>query len=228
MGLALLLLTVAALATAAQATEPRTYGTGFVVHPDGFLLTSAQIAAGAKSLQVTCPDRPKVAAVVDHLVPRLDTAVIRIPQDNLPYLSLALSISVSEMVLVGDTVGVVVYLNAPGGKPALMPGVATVTALAGPGDAPEYFQLAMPADRRDPGAPVVSSRGDVIGLLTTAAAMRGFVDPATPPSPNVTWMVKAQTVRLLIVNPPPQPTTRSLDEAVARARQSTCLIEFTR
>lgn len=226
--LAVVPLAVGTLIGGSHAAEPRPYGTGFLVRPDGYLLTSAQIATGARSLDVTCPDRPKVAAVVDHLVPRLDTAVLRIPQDNLPYLTLSLSISVSEVILVGDTVSVVVYLNAPGGKPAATPAVATVAALAGPGNTPEYFQLVMPADRRDAGAPVVSQRGDVIGMLTTPSAIRDHVDPATPPAANVTWTVKAQAVRPLFVAPPPQATTRSLEEATARARQATCLIEIRR
>jgi S1-C subfamily serine protease len=216
------------LIAGSHAAEPRAYGTGFLVRPDGWVLASAQLAKGAKSLNVTCPGRPKVAAVIDQLVPRLDTAVLRIPQDNLPYLTLSLSINVNEMILVGDTVAVVVYLNAPGEKPAATPAVATVIALAGPGNAPEYFQLAMPADRRDPGAPVVGLRGDVIGLLTTPAALRDHVDPAAPPAPNVTWAVKAQAVRPLFVAPPPQATTRSLEDATARTRQATCLIEITR
>ena len=226
--LTLALLAVGVLVGGPHAAEPRRYGTGFLVRPDGYLLTSAQIAMGARSLDVTCPDRPKVVAVVDQLVPRLDTAVLRIPQDNLPYLTLSLSISVSEMVLVGDTVSVVVYLEAPGKKPAATPAVATVAALAGPGNTPEYFQLVMPADRRDAGAPVVSQRGDVIGMLTTSAAIRDHVDPGAPPAANVTWSVKAQAVRPLFVAPPPQATTRSLEEATARARKATCLIEIKR
>jgi S1-C subfamily serine protease len=208
----------------ARAAEPRTYGSGFLVRPDGWLLTSAQVAKDARALAVTCPDRPKVNAVVDHVVPRLDVAVLRIAQENLPYLTLSLSISVSEVVLVGDTVATVVYLNAPGAKPAAVPGVATVIGLAGPGNAPEYFQLAMPADRRDPGAPVVASRG----ILTTPAALRDHVDPASPPAPNVTWAVKAQAVRALFVAPPPQPITRALDDAIEHAKKATCLIEIIR
>lgn len=212
----------------ARAAEPRTYGSGFLVRPDGWLLTSAQVAKDARALAVTCPDRPKVNAVVDHVVPRLDIAVLRIAQESLPYLTLSLSISVSEVVLVGDTVATVVYLNAPGAKPAAVPGVATVIGLAGPGNAPEYFQLAMPADRRDPGAPVVASRGEAIGILTTPAALRDHVDPASPPAPNVTWAVKAQAVRALFVAPPPQPITRALDDAIERAKKATCLIEIIR
>jgi S1-C subfamily serine protease len=212
----------------AHAAEPRGYGTGFLIRPDGYLLTSAQVTKNARALAVTCPDRPKVEAAVDHVVPRLDAAILRIPQDNLPYLTLSLSISVSEMVHVGDTVAVVVYLNAPGAKPSALPGVATVTALAGPGNAPEFFQLAMPADRRDAGAPVVAHRGEVIGILTTPAAIRDHVDPATPPAAHVTWSVKAQAVRPLFVAPPPQSVTRSLEEAVERTKKATCLIDVTR
>jgi S1-C subfamily serine protease len=219
---------VAGLVGPVHAAEPRAHGTGFIVRPDGWILTAAQVTAGARSLAVTCPDRPKVAAVVDQIVPRLDLAVLRVPQENLPYLTLTLSVRVSEMVLVGDTVAVVVYLNAPGAKPALLPAVATVIALAGPGDVPEFFQLAMPADRRDPGAPVVAQFGEVIGILTTPAAIRRHVDPATPPAPHVTWTVKAQAARPLFVAPPPQATTRSLDDAIERTRKATCLIEISR
>ena len=218
----------AAVGGGVHAAEPRTYGTGFLIRPDGWLLTSAQVTKDARALAVTCPDRPKVAAMVDHVVPRLDVAVLRIPQESLPYLTLSLSISVDEVVRVGDTVATVVYLNAPGAKPAGVPGVATVIALAGPGNVPEYFQLAMPADRRDPGAPVVASRGEAIGILTTPAAIRDHIDAATPPAPNVTWTVKAQAVRPLFVAPPPQPMTRSLEEAIERTRKATCLIEITR
>lgn len=219
---------VAGLAGPAPAVEPRAHGTGFLVRPDGWIITAAQLAAGARSLAVTCPGRPKAIAVVDQLVPRLDLAVLRIPQESLPYLSLNLSISVSEMVLVGENVAVVVYLNSAGAKLEQVPALATVTGLAGPGGTPEFFQLAMPADRRDPGGPVVTHRGDVVGILTTPEAIRRHVDPATPPSPAVTWSVKAQAARPLFIAPAPLPATRSLDDAIERTRQATCLIEIAR
>jgi len=109
--------------------------------------------AGARALAVTCPGREKTAAVLDHFVKRLDIALLRTDQQGLPYLTFSLSISVAEMVLVGDNVVTVVYLKSADGKIAATPAIATVTALAGPGNSPEFLQLAMPADRRDPGAP---------------------------------------------------------------------------
>jgi S1-C subfamily serine protease len=226
----LLALTVLAggLAGSAHAADPRTFGTGFAVRGDGWILTSAQVVAGARTLAVTCPGREKTTAVLDHYVQRLDIALLRIEQEGLPYLTFSLSISVAEMVLVGDNVATVVYLKSTDGKIAATPAVATVTALVGPGNSPEFLQLAMPADRRDAGAPVVSARGDVVGILTTAAAIKDFVDPAAPPSSSVTWAVKGQVVLRLFVPPLPIDPTRSLEDATERTRRATCLIEITR
>ncbi|HTK93447.1 MAG TPA: serine protease [Verrucomicrobiae bacterium] len=218
----------AGLAGSTHAADPRTFGTGFAVRADGWILTSAQVVAGARSLAVTCPGRPKATATLDHFVRRLDIAILRMEQEGLPYLTFSLSISVSEMVLVGDNVATVVYLKSTDGTIAATPAIATVTALAGPGDSPEFLQLAMPADRRDAGAPVVSARGDVVGILTSAAAIKDFVDPAAPPSSGVTWAVKGQAVLRLFVPPPPIDPTRSLEDATERTRRATCLVEVTR
>ena len=212
----------------AHPAEPRSFGTGFVVRGDGWILTGAQVVAGARSLAVTCPGREKAAAVLDHFVSRLDVALLRIQQENLPYLTFSLSISVSEVVLVGDQVATVVYLKSTDGKIEATPAIATVTALAGPANSPEFFQLAMPADRRDAGAPVVTARGDVVGILTTAAAIKDFVHAASPPSPSVTWAIKGQAVRPIFIPPLPIDATRSLDDATERTRRATCLIEITR
>ena len=225
--LALIILT-AGVAGPAHPADPRAFGSGFVVRADGLILTSAQLVAGARALAVTCPGRPKATAVLDHFVKRLDIALLQIEQEGLPYLPFSLSISVSEMVLVGDNVATVVYLKSADGKIEATPALATVTALTGPGNSPEFLQLAMPADRRDPGAPVVSARGDVVGILTTAAAIKEHVDPSSPPSPNVTWAVKGQVVLRLFVPPLPIDPTRSLEDATERTRRATCLIEVTR
>ena len=219
---------VTGLAATAHPADPRAFGTGFAVRGDGWILTSAQVVAGARSLAVTCPGREKTAAVVDQVVPRLDTAVLRIQQEGLPYLTFSLSVSVSEMLLVGDNVVTVVYLKSTDGKIEATPAVATVTALAGPGNSPEFIQLAMPADRRDAGAPVVTARGDVVGILTSAAAIKDHLDASAPPSQNITYAIKGQAVRPIFIPPPPIDVTRSLEAATERTRRATCLVEVTR
>ena len=220
-----------ALSSSGAGAQTSSIGTGFLVRHDGWILTVAQVVVGARQLAVSCPGRPTVTAVVDQVVPRLDLAMIRVPLDGLPFLSLNLSISVSEAVLVGDTVDTVAFVASDGRKPEALVSEATVLGLAGPGDAFEFFQINVPKERRGAGGPVVSVRGDAIGILTTINVMRDPAPvPATAAAPadGPTWTIKAQVARPLFIAPPPQQAAKSREDAIARARSATCLIEVTR
>ena len=225
-----------ALASSRAGAQSSSIGTGFIVRHDGWILTVAQVVVGARRLAVTCPGRPRVLGSVDQVVPRLDLAVIRVPLDGLRFLSLNLSISVSEVVLVGETVDTVAYVAVDGRKPEPVVGAATVTGLSGPGDALEFFQITMPKEQRGPGGPLISVRGDAIGVLTNLDVMRDPTTlPTTVPTTEVvapadgpTWAIKAQAARPLFITPPPQPLAKSREEAIERARAATCLIEVTR
>ncbi|HET6365744.1 MAG TPA: serine protease [Pseudomonadales bacterium] len=225
--LLLVFLGVAALWSGRAGGQPPSTGTGFLVRHDGWILTVAEVVVGARHLAVTCPGRPTVAGLVDHVVPRLDLAVIRVPLEGVPFLSLNLSITVGEVVRVGATVDTVAFITTDGRKPEAVVGEATVTGLTGPGDAFEFFQVAIPKERRGAGAPLVSVRGDVIGLLTMIDATRVPVIVVAPDD-GPTWAIKAQAARPLFIAPPPQPTAKSREEAIERARGATCLIEVTR
>jgi S1-C subfamily serine protease len=149
-----------------------------------------------------------------------------------PFLSLNLSISVSEVVLVGDTVDTVAYVATDGRKPEAVVGEATVVGLTGPGDAFEFFQIALAKARHGAGGPVVSVRGDAIGVLTTLDVRPNPATGSTPmpvaPADGLTWTIKAQAARPLFIAPPPQPAATSREEAIAHARSATCLIEAAR
>ncbi len=216
-----------ALSSSGAGAQTSSIGTGFLVRHDGWILTVAQVVVGARQLAVSCPGRPTVPAVVDQVVPRLDLAMVRVPLDGVPFLSLNLSISVSEVVLVGDTVDTVAYVATDGRKPEAMVSEATVVGLAGPGDAFEFFQINVPKERRGAGGPVVSVRGDAIGILTTITVMHGAAT-VTAPTDGPTWTIKAQVARPLFIAPPPQQAAKSREDAIARARSATCLIEVTR
>ena len=230
--LLVVLLGGAVLSSGRAGAQSGSIGTGFIVRQDGWILTVADVVVGARRLAVTCPGHPTVAALVDQVVPRLDLAVIRVPLEGLPFLSLNLSISVSEVVLVGETVDTVAFIATDGRKPEAVVGTATVMGLTGPGDAFEFFQITMPKEQRGAGGPVVSVRGDVIGVLTTLDVRRGpATGPATAPgapADGPTWAIKAQAARPLFIAPPPRPAARSREEAIERARGATCLIEVTR
>src|SRR5262249_44395815 len=59
-------------------------GSGFIVSPDGTILTNAHVVAGASEVTVRLTDRREYTAKVIGVDKRSDVAVIRIPAKNLP------------------------------------------------------------------------------------------------------------------------------------------------
>jgi len=65
-------------------TVDRTVGTGFIVDPDGYIVTNDHVVGKAEQLWVTTDDHKVYPAIVVGSDPRADVAVIKIPARNLP------------------------------------------------------------------------------------------------------------------------------------------------
>ncbi|HEX4054050.1 MAG TPA: trypsin-like peptidase domain-containing protein [Tepidisphaeraceae bacterium] len=67
----------------------RTIGTGFVVDPDGFIVTNEHVIEDSQQFWVTTDDHKVYPAIVVGADPRADLAVLKIPASNLPTVAFA-------------------------------------------------------------------------------------------------------------------------------------------
>lgn len=151
-----------------QEYDTRSLGSGFIISPDGYLLTNNHVIRDADEIQVSLTDGREYVAEVVGEDPDSDLALLKIEEKNLPYLKFGSSadLKVGEWVLaIGSpygfkqsvTAGIVSAKERPLGTEKYVPFIQTDVAI-NPGNS---------------GGPLFNLKGEVVGINSQIISTSG-------------------------------------------------------
>jgi serine protease Do len=152
-------------------------GSGFVVSADGYILTNNHVVEGAEQVTVRLLDRREFKAKVVGTDPNTDVAVLKIDAKNLPPMALGNSddARVGEWVLaIGNPLGEGLTFTVTSGIVSAKGRALNGLPRAGQGSIQDFIQTDAAINPGNSGGPLVSVRGEVIGINSAIASETGF------------------------------------------------------
>lgn len=136
---------------------PRGVGSGFIISPDGFLLTNHHVVEGADEIYVTLTDKRELKGRLIGSDRRTDVALVKIDGSSLP----SLKIGDPARLRVGEWV---VAIGSPFGLENTV--TAGIVSAKGrdTGDYLPFIQTDVAVNPGNSGGPLLNMRGEVIGI----------------------------------------------------------------
>ena len=134
-------------------------GSGFILSPDGIILTNAHVVKDASEVTVKLTDRREFRAKVLGADPRTDVAVLKIDAKNLP----VVKIGSTKDLRAGEWV---LAIGSPFGfENTVTAGVVSAKGRSLPDDsAVPFIQTDVAVNPGNSGGPLFNSRGEVVGI----------------------------------------------------------------
>ena len=155
-----------------RSPQPRTaQGSGFIISPDGYILTNNHMVEKAEKVKIELTDGRKFTAKIIGADSDSDVAVVKIDADDLPYLELADSdaLEVGEWVLaIGNPLGLSHTVTA---------GIVSAKGRSGFGlaDFENFIQTDAAINFGNSGGPLINLDGKVVGINTAIAGSSGNI-----------------------------------------------------
>ncbi len=156
-------------------------GSGFIISPDGYIITNDHVAGNATEITVTMTNGKHYEAKIIGNDPSSDICLLKIDEKNLPYVRLG----DSEDIIIGEWV---IALGNPFGlfdindQPTVTVGVVSATGMNLEPINNRYYLNMIQTDAAinggNSGGPLVNSLGEVVGMNTlifTAGGVQGNI-----------------------------------------------------
>ena len=144
-------------------------GSGFIINPDGLIVTNNHVIRDARRITVTLDDGQTLPATVVGADPRTDIALLKIDaHHSLPYVQLGNSNDVQPgewVIAIGNPFGLSETVTA-----------GIVSALGrniGDGPYDQFIQVDAPINEGNSGGPLLTQDGKVIGMNTAILSPTG-------------------------------------------------------
>jgi serine protease Do len=169
----------------------RGMGSGFILSPDGIVLTNAHVVKDANEVTVKLTDRREFRAKVLGSDPKTDVAVLKIEAKNLPVVTLGNTkdLRVGEWVLaIGSPFGFENTVTA---------GVVSAKGRSLPDDsAVPFIQTDVAVNPGNSGGPLFNARGEVVGINSQIYSQSGGYQGVSFAIPiDVATRIKDQIVK---------------------------------
>lgn len=135
----------------------KSIGSGFIISPNGYIVTNFHVIADAKRLAIINYEREMMGAELVGFSALSDVAVIKI-EGKYPYLNLADSDELkvgSKVIAIGNPLGLSFSVTE---------GIVSAVKRIGPNNKAEYIQTDVSLNPGNSGGPLIDVKGRVVGM----------------------------------------------------------------
>ncbi len=199
---------------------PSVFGTGFAVSEDGLIVTAFHNIEGAKVIKVHLTDGFFTTADVVQSDPINDLAVLKIKSSTPDFLN----VSPMRSIKGGEnafTIGFVTTQNGPEQRFA----EGMIGPPSGPTGPSSLLRINVPVLPQYSGGPLIDTTGQVVGVITSKAAIIPLFPGVEALPENIHIAIKTDYLRVLVDLPLVEQELLEPAEIVNRVRAATFLIE---
>jgi S1-C subfamily serine protease len=197
-----------------KSDKTKSYGTGFSVSGDGLIITAYHVVKDAKNIRVNLGGKWTNAEILKKSISN-DIALLSVESEIDNYLSIASD----DKYQIGNDVYTLGYpaKSLLGGDAKYTNG--SISSLSGLQGEDSLFQISVPIQPGNSGGPLLDKNGEVLGMITSSAAVEYFYNSTGTLPQNINWAVKGTYIKVLLPPLPTSPTSLDIQDALNAVHQ---------